>query len=200
MYNWFWLVITFFLVACNGTNQRLIITGHVPESIADGEAIYLVPLKGANSESVDSMIVVDGIFQTEKQIQQPEIVIIRTRPQLRLVLQELLIVLEPGAVEVSLNKESSAGGTPLNNALQQWKEKKTDFDETRRLLYQMLQTEDSSSKDEIDKRMNKLVTDYTTYCYDLIRSNRENLVGRFVYAQTKNLFSAEQLEELNISE
>ena len=50
--------------------------------------------------------------------------VLRMRILLRLKFQELLVVTEPGVTSVRIDSISSASGTPQNDALQHWKDRK----------------------------------------------------------------------------
>jgi len=198
VHKFLYLISILFLLACSKDDQ-LSITGTVPGSDYDGEFVYLVPFKGATLENVDSTAIQNGSFEFKREVKQKEMAIIRTRPLLRLTLQELLVVIEPGYLNVILDKESSASGTVLNETLQQWKEKKAQSEEARILLRQMLQVADDSSKVELQARMDQLIEDYSTYNYEFVRENKENIVGQFVYTLIEGSLTLQQKEILNIA-
>lgn len=198
MYKCLYLISLFFLIACTKNSPVLSLQGRVPGTTYDGEMVYLVPFKGATSETVDSTYIIDGTFEFNKPVKQKEIAIIRTRPLLRLSLQELLVVIEPGQLSVELDKESSASGTTLNDALQLWKEKKTQSEEARILLKQMLQVADDSSKVELQARLDQQVKDFSTYNFEFVRENKDNIVGQFVYTMVEGGLTDQQKEILNI--
>lgn len=109
-------------ISCNSHQKKFKITGSVPSTKYDGEWIYLVPVEGANSHTVDSAKISNASFTFEGNIERMSI--IRSRALLRLKLQELLIVTEPGTTKAILDSVSSAHGTPQNEALQLWKEER----------------------------------------------------------------------------
>lgn len=110
------------LTACD-PSRKGVVEGRLPAASFDGEQLYLVPLRDARAENVDSVQVKDGRFRFEKTLGEPQIFILRMRPLLRLQVQELLVVVEPGATAtVVLGAPSSGGGTALNDSLQLWKE------------------------------------------------------------------------------
>jgi hypothetical protein len=106
--------------------------------------------------------------------------IIRTRPILRLTLQELLIVTEPGITKVVLNSVSSAHGTPQNDALQLWKEEKEKNMAAYNFIRNGLQTvsgKDSlrwiAQKDTLQKRER-------IYNERFLKEQGNNTVGTFI--------------------
>ena len=87
----------------------------------NGKKIYLVPLQGkVTAEKVDSFIVNNGQF--EFHVAPGEMKIIRVDYHVRLGVEDLLVVAEPGRIEVSIDSVSYGKGTPQNDSLQQWKE------------------------------------------------------------------------------
>ncbi|MCX6239642.1 MAG: DUF4369 domain-containing protein [Bacteroidia bacterium] len=126
MRNAFYILL-FILIGCR-TDPQFVINGQLPDKTYDGEKIYLVPLENAVKERVDSTIIADGTFKFEGAIKTSEIYMIRAKPVLRYNLQELLVVKETGIITVKIGNKSSAGGTALNDSLQQWKEKKAVAD------------------------------------------------------------------------
>ena len=108
--------------------------------------IYLVPFNNPSVEKVDSVMVHDGTFTFKGKVDQPEVYIVRTRPKLRLQLQELLIVKEPGNITINFGSDSSASGTTSNDSLQKWKEFKTEIDNSYKHFLQQYKS-DSINKE-----------------------------------------------------
>lgn len=200
MCKFFYLISFLFLLACS-EKDHLSISGTVPGTEYDGEFIYLVPFTGATLENIDSTTIEQGRFRFEKNTaRQNEMAILRTRPLLRLTLQELLVVIEPGELEVSLDKESKASGTTLNESLQEWKEKKTQTDEARILLKQMWQVADDRSKEELQTQLDRLKEDAAIYNYAFVQKNKDNIVGQFVYSMIESGLTEQQKNLLNINQ
>jgi len=200
MYKYFYPLLFLFLLACDNNNQLLSIEGTLPGTVYDGEFIYLVPFSGATLENIDSTYIKDGAFQFEKQVKQKEMMIIRTRPLLRLRLQELLVAIEPGILNVVIDSVSTSKGTPLNDSLQEWKEKKMQFEETRTVLRQMLRVADDDSKAELQVRMEQLLANYGESNYNFLQKNRDNIIGQFVYKIVSGSLTEQQKQELDISQ
>ncbi len=96
------------------------IHGTMADHSRDGKKIYLVPLKRSDSIGVDSAVITDGRFEftTRKHM----MAILRVELRRRYGTEELLVVTEPGDVNVRIGSTSSAAGTPQNDSLQRWKE------------------------------------------------------------------------------
>lgn len=87
----------------------------------EGKRIFLVPFSGpATAETVDSVEIRDGQFEfTPDSMQMYKILL---DYHYRFGTQPLIVVAEPGDIQVTIDTVSSAGGTPQNDSLQVWKE------------------------------------------------------------------------------
>lgn len=96
------------------------IYGEMADHSRDGKKVYLVPFIRPDSVGVDSTVIVDGKFEfvTRKYM----LAIVRIELLSRYGIQDLLVVTEPGDVQVWMDSISRGGGTPQNEVLQQWKE------------------------------------------------------------------------------
>lgn len=120
------LLLIALMVACSDKPLSRI-EGELPSTQYDNEWVYLVPFEGATAETVDSTQIQQGRFQFQLSAkQQDPVFILRLKPILRLRLQDLLIISEPGTIQVKMDSISHASGTPLNQTLQQWKDLKRD--------------------------------------------------------------------------
>ena len=110
------------IVSCSG-KATMTIDGSI-DSRYDGQTIFLVPVPHATAEMVDSAKVKNGrfCFRADASTVRMCDVTISNKARASFV-QRLLVVVEPGTLEVRLDTISSACGTPLNEALQSWKEK-----------------------------------------------------------------------------
>jgi len=192
-----YLVFLLILSGCQSGGSYMI-KGHLPDATSNGEWIYLVPLENASKERVDSVMIANETFQFEGSAESPEIYIIRTKPILRLTLQELLIVKEPGELIVKIGRNSSVNGTVLNDSLQQWKEKKmrTDFlNEELRQKYKIAGISEQALIKQKSDSLNSLIMDSH---YNFIRNNKDNVVGQFVQKIMAGSFSPEQKKKLDI--
>lgn len=136
------------LFACQPNVPEYHIEGSLPSARYDGEWIYLVPMENASQENIDSTRIVDARFSFRGT--KEEMKVLRMRVPLRLKLQELLVVTEPGVTSVRIDSISSASGTPQNDALQQWKEHKQRTDREANLLWSALR---SSTRSEDSLRI-----------------------------------------------
>ncbi len=93
----------------------------------EDQTIYLVPFSGGAS-GTDSAVIHDGRFRFSGTSSKDEVCIIRMRPMMRLFIDEVILVREPGHIHVKLSEVSTASGTPLNDSLQNWRSFKQDLD------------------------------------------------------------------------
>lgn len=116
-------VFAFMVVACQSEKKEgglCRIEGQMPSDKWDGKYMFLVPMKNTDSIGVDSVLVEGDKFVIET-TKTNLMSVIRMDFHFRYGLQDLLVVTEPGTVKVKIGEESSGGGTPQNEALQQWK-------------------------------------------------------------------------------
>jgi hypothetical protein len=124
------------ILSCS-ENKNYVIEGTFENEKYDGEYVFLLPLDGVMPRIIDSVQVKDRSFVFTGKADSAQMKIIRMRHLLRLDIQELLVVVEPGNIWVRLDTVSAAGGTPQNEKLQAWKEVKMQSDETMNLLKRM---------------------------------------------------------------
>jgi len=186
------------LVGCQA-DPNFTIEGWLPDKTFDGEFIYLVPLENAVKESVDSAVIADGKFRIEGITNSKEIFIIRPKPVLRLTLQELLVVKEPGNLVVKIGQNSVAGGTALNDSLQRWKEKKMKADFLNETLRQQFLKADTAGREVIKQKAEVLNAKIVEFHFNFVRNNRDNVVGKFVNKMMGDSFTPEQKKSLNLN-
>ena len=178
-------LLVFLLGSC--TDHRTYeIEGTLPDEKYNGEYVFLVPLDGVMPRIIDSLQVSDQSFVFKGKTDSAQVKIIRMRPQLRLDIQELLVVVEPGNIRVRLDTVSSAGGTPQNEILQAWKEVKTEADQTLYLLRRMHQSvTDGENGARILEQWEQVQEKFREYSMKCIEENREAAVGRFILDMTR---------------
>ena len=99
----------------------------------DGKKIYMVPIFGhVDAAHVDSTIIKNGRF--EFSTDSCEMKRITVEVAARYGTQDLLVVTEPGDIQVSIGKNSRASGTPENDSLQVWKDQLMKYSAALNLL------------------------------------------------------------------
>ncbi len=158
----------------------------------------MVPMFNSSKERVDSAFIKEGKFMFNGIADVPEVYILRTKPVLRLTLQELLIVKESGTLMVNIGENSSVTGTTLNDKLQVWKEFKIESDSITFSLQQQYEKADDSVKSSIIVQSDSLNQQIVNYHFNFVKMNKENVVGRMVSQMVGNSFTPEQKNELGL--
>ena len=126
----FYLFAFLLLSACQQNDGKCYIEGVVNGEQYEGKRIFVVPLYGPKTaEYVDSMEITNGKFHftkdyTKDTMQMYQILL---DYHYRMGIQPLIIVGEPGHIQVTIDSISSARGTPQNDSLQMWKEATEKF-------------------------------------------------------------------------
>lgn len=109
------------MFSCQSANNgKCYINGVVKGEQYEGKRIFLVPMYGPKTaEYVDSMEITNGQFHFEPDSSQMYKILLDYH--YRFGLQPLLIVGEPGTIEVIIDSISHATGTPQNDSLEKWK-------------------------------------------------------------------------------
>lgn len=115
------------MAGCQSPNKQLCrIHGKMESGRWDGKKIFLVPMFGLQDAAhVDSVVIKDGTF--EFAVDTVEMKVIRVDYHYRDGVQDLLVVSEPGDIEVIIGANSITSGTPQNDSLQVWKDQMMKF-------------------------------------------------------------------------
>lgn len=111
--------------SCQQNDGKCYIEGTVNGEQYEGKRIFVVPINGPKTaEYVDSMEITNGKFHFTKDYTKDttQMYQILLDYHYRMGVQPLLIVGEPGHLQVTIDSISSASGTPQNDSLQMWKE------------------------------------------------------------------------------
>jgi hypothetical protein len=162
------------LLASCSKKETFKVEGSVPDSTFNGSKIYLVALDGPISRNVDSTIITDGKFHFEKEADSLCVKILRVPARFPDIIEDLVVVLEPGNLKVRLSGNSYGEGTRLNNILQSWKEKKHSYDSLKWELYSQKKRE-GIPQELIDSIMNYSDTLDKIYNSNVMRMMNENI-------------------------
>lgn len=163
------------------------INGTLPSAtLYQDEWMYLVPLTGGSKTNpVDSVQINNGTFRFTGQVDSVQIKILRVRYQLRLALQELLVVMEPGQIQVAIDSTSTAHGTPQNEALQQWKEAKDEHDHALSIMMRMEAAKpDSTNQAKLEALKKTHTQRFTDFNTAFVKEHKGSVVGQFVSSLT----------------
>ena len=107
------------------------ISGTIPENY-NGKKIFLVPFTNDSRFNVDSVVIRDGKFAFERDTLMLAKIILDYH--YRIGVEPLLVVVEPGQINVVIDSVSHATGTPQNDSLDLWKGRKLAHDMQIRLM------------------------------------------------------------------
>lgn len=100
----------------------------------NNKKIFLVPMIGPQDAAhVDSVEIKDCKFQFVKDT--TEVAVIRVDYHFRLGVQDLIVVTEPGHVDVVIDSISDCKGTPQNDTLSKWKASSEEYNHARGRLW-----------------------------------------------------------------
>lgn len=178
--------------------ENFSIEGKLPDKSFDGEWIYMVPTMKGSINRVDSTIIKNAQFSFKGNTAEPEIFVLRTRPFLRIMLQELIIVKEQGAIEAYIGQNSQVKGTTLNDLLQGWQDQKEVYDQHTKLLDHYYYAGTFSQRDSLKPTMNALAYEQNNFHFEFASDNQENVVGQMVMQMMSDSFTDEQRKELKL--
>jgi hypothetical protein len=177
-------------------NHSFTIEGKLPSKKYDGQWMYLVPMTGANQKTIDSVKVKDGTFEFKGDSEK--IYILRMKPILRLELQELLVITEKGIIKARIDKNSTSGGTPQNEALQQWKDQQMKTIKLYQLAHHAIVTAKCNKQDSLKwiNKLDSMKAEGMRYNINLLKRQKNNTLGQFLYNQISFIMSPKDKTEL----
>ena len=193
--NWGPLGVLFIVFATSCKQPAFEIKGELTDSQFDGEWIYLVPTEPHTVNDVDSVLIENSSFVFRGNIER--VAVIRMPMKQRMQIQELLVVTEPGKIEVKLDSISYGGGTVQNDALQKWKINRAET------FSKLASARESAQKDstlaiETEAKIEKLKTEAKAFNYELLKKMGDNTLGNFLYSQVKVAVPDDKKAEIDL--
>ena len=170
--------------SCQQSNDgQCHIEGTVNGEQYEGKRIFLVPNSGpATMETVDSMEIKDGKFHFEPDSVQMYKILLDYH--YRIGLQPLLIVGEPGTINVTIDSISHATGTPQNDSLEQWKIQteihNRQLGMMRKNMAELNKRGDSLQAKYIQQRADSFHLVYKNYTRQLAKNMEGSVLGNFL--------------------
>lgn len=171
----------------SANNGKCYINGVVKGEQYEGKRIFLVPMNGPKTaEYVDSMEITNGMFSFEKDFSRDTMQMyqILMDYHYRMGLQPILVVGEPGEVKVVIDSVSSAGGTPQNDSLQQWKMRtemhNLQLAKMRRNVEELKQKGDEVQAKYIEQRADSFHLVYKNYTRQLANNMKKGVLHDFL--------------------
>jgi hypothetical protein len=133
-------------------------------------------------ETVDSMEIKDGKFHFEPDSVQMYKILLDYH--YRMGLQPLLIVGEPGTINVTIDSISHATGTPQNDSLEQWKVQteihNRQLGMMRKNMAELNKRGDSLQAKYIQQRADSFHLVYKNYTRQLAKNMEGSVLGNFL--------------------
>ncbi|MCQ2230137.1 MAG: DUF4369 domain-containing protein [Bacteroidales bacterium] len=167
------------LVSCSKDNTYTIEGTLYGGTSFEGETIYMVPFGSSSVSGQDSAIIRNGRFRFEGNVDIPEICEIRMRPMMRLFVDKLICIKEPGHVWVTLNKRSTAKGTSLNDSLQAWRDYKYKTDSILVALNKQMKRATSEDLEKIQQEYDRLQSEFDNHNKAIVQRN-DNAFGEYI--------------------
>ena len=175
--------VTMFYSCQQSNDGKCHIEGTVNGEQYEGKRIFLVPNSGpATMETVDSMEIKDGKFHFEPDSVQMYKILLDYH--YRIGLQPLLIVGEPGTINVTIDSISHATGTPQNDSLEQWKIQteihNRQLGMMRKNMAELNKRGDSLQAKYIQQRADSFHLVYKNYTRQLAKNMEGSVLGNFL--------------------
>ena len=171
---------------------EFLIKGQLMADRPDSALMFLVPMEGPHPRPVDSVFITgDGKFEFRGNVEQ--MAVLRLAWRQRIGTQELLVVTEPGITEVVIDSISSSYGTPQNEALQQWKEKREKYSQEMQAIFQKYPANDPRNKVLKDSLRNA----DNDYNYQFLKNLGRNTLSIFLNKMIGGSLDSLRRAELN---
>ena len=153
----------------------------------EGKRIFLVPMNGPKTaEYVDSMEIKDGKFFFSKDFSKDTMQMykILLDYHYRFGVQPLIIVGEPGTINITIDTVSHAVGTPQNDSLEKWKVRteihNRELGKMRRFIAELQMRGDSAQANYITQRADSFHLVYKNYTRRLAENMKEGVLHDFL--------------------
>ena len=183
----FYLFTFLLLSACQQNDGKCYIEGTVVGEQYEGKRVFVVPINGPKTaEFVDSMEITNGKFHFTKDFTKDTMQMyqILLDYHYRMGVQPLLIVGEPGHIQVTIDSISSAGGTPQNDSLQAWKEATEKYREEyamyNRTVGMLREKEMMEEAAKIEQQGHEVHVAYKRYSRQLAENLKEGALHDFL--------------------
>lgn len=199
------IVILIFALATNActreNQQQFEIHGKITIPDMEGSLIYLAGLEGNTLVYADSTVISDSTFV---------FVGIQDKPQLKFLIPLRRVspsyapkpfILENGRIEAVISDSSlHVTGTPLNDELNKYRQKKIEFESMKKKL-------DGNYKDSLRKMTKEMETEFLTrykaiekaesdYVVNLISKNNDNVLGGYIMLENRYTLSNAQKQAI----
>ena len=172
------------MFSCQKTNDgKFHVEGMVNGEQYEGKRIFIVPLYGQKTaEYVDSMEITNGKFHFTKDTMQMYKILLDYH--YRMGVQQLLVVGEPGTIQVVIDSVSHATGTPQNDSLEKWKAQTEIHNRQlglmRKNMMDLQKAGDSVQAKYIQQRADSFHLVYKNYTRQMAKNLEGTILGDFL--------------------
>ncbi len=194
------LSVIMMLVTSCAEKDTFSIKGTLPGSDYEGKQVYLKVLaeNWKDQVAVDTATISNGIFEFKGLAKEGAIIHFVELAEPSDVVRPILLVVEPGQIEVSLDSISSAKGTPSNNSYQALNDKLFAISAEMRALYQKAQSDTTGTfKEELEKQFEEKDAQRSKETFDFIKSNPKSELAAYLFATRSYMFSLDQMKEIS---
>lgn len=201
---YYWILPLLLCAGCQGgVETSYVIDGHVNNTEANGNIIYLSHSNGDELVNLDSAIVDDGLFSFRGEQEVPIMAYLRFNRSLDSLAVPVLFVLENGSMEATMDTlYSTVTGTEQNAAFELYKAEAHRLDSLRGRLHEryLELVADSQMTASLESSMyrqyGRLDDEATDRAYRFIRQNRNSPASLWLLESMQSRFSEAQLEQL----
>ena len=172
------------MFSCQKANDgKFHVEGVVKGEQLEGKRIFIVPLYGKKTaEYVDSMEITNGKFHFTKDSMQMYKILLDYH--YRMNVQQLLVVGEPGTIQVVIDSVSHATGTPQNDSLEKWKVRtemhNRELGKMRKYIMDLKKSGDSVQAKYIAQRADSFHLVYKNFTRQMAKNLQGTLLGDFL--------------------
>lgn len=175
--------VTMFYSCQQANDGKFHVEGVVNGEQYEGKRIFIVPLYGPKTaEYVDSMEITNGKFHFTKDTMQMYKILLDYH--YRMNIQPLLVVGEPGTIQVVIDSVSHAMGTPQNDSLERWKVRtemhNRELAKMRKFAANLKQQGDSVQAKYILQRADSFHMVYKTFTRQMVANLKEGVLHDFL--------------------
>lgn len=180
--------------------EAFTITGKLPSGEYDGQQVYLQTIDSVwkSNVSIDTANVVDGQFVFKglaKEGATIHFLVLENAPQK--MKRPVLVIVEPGDIEVTLDSISTVKGTPMNNDYQAYQAKYQSIGTEMTALREKAKVDTTVVlQKELEKQLEEKRDKIVDATYDFVKDNIGSQVGAFLFSNNYYLFSLDRQKEL----
>lgn len=157
---------------------------------------YLVPQPFPKAEQVNSTVIRNGRFEFKVDASQVRVCDITISRKSKVPFQRLLVVVEPGELEVEIGEVSDSRGTPLNEELSEWKRVMSEAgNRADELRAEIAVQSDEAVVDSLRAEMQRGYQAAGQRTIEIIERNL-NPLGGFLYMVNERTFDSELRQHL----